>query len=180
MKKRTDINWDKHVLTETKFPDGIIYKFKKPDTYCSSIIFINACGVLAITGDYGNWIFCREFHPSADGFVSDMYWLEKLRNSSTQEPCEHDPEGTRKEIEDQLQEEDLDDEDKEYLESLLDHVDDGEERYLVYAHDNLPPSRDHEYVPHAKSLNFWLEAIFDAFDEMCVRKKMENLVTNPQ
>lgn len=175
MKKRTNINWDNHVLTETEFPDGTIYRFKKPNTTCQSVVFINACGVLAVTGDYGNWIFCREFHPSPDGYVSDGYWLEKIRIASTQSPCDHDPDGTRKEIEEMLEDKDeeLDEEEREYLESLLDHVDDGEERYLVYAHDHLPSNRDHEFVPHTKKLNEWLECIFDAFDEMCLRKKKE-------
>ena len=37
-----------------------------------------------VTGDVGNWMFCREFHPSSKGHVSDYYWVEKLQMSSSQ------------------------------------------------------------------------------------------------
>lgn len=180
--KRTEVNFDKHELTIIDSPEVLIHIFAKPDTFCGSIRFINTQNILAVTGDYGNWIFCREFHPSADGFVSDSYWCEKLRISSTQKPTDYDPEGTRKEIEERLkdEDEDLSEEEKTYLEDLLYQVDEREERYLVYAHDNLPSNRDHEFVPYIKKLNLWLEVIFDAFDEICQRcslsvKNKENI-----
>jgi len=172
-KNRTNTNFDKHVLTEVKTDEVYIIKLAKPDTRCGAITFINSNDILAVTGDYGNWIFCREFHPSAEGYVSDGYWCEKLQIASTQKPTDFDADETRKEIEEMLQEEDLDEEDKEYLGDLLEHLYDGEERYLVYAHDHLPPNRDHEYVPVQKKLNPWLEVIFDAFDEVCRRKALE-------
>lgn len=167
--KRTGLKFDEYFVTHNKTKDAYIIKFSKPNTSCGSVTFINAEGILAVTGDYGNWIFCREFHPSHDGYVSDMYWLEKLRIASSQKPCNFSEEKTRKEIEELLNDEDCDKEEKEYLEDILSHVDDGEERYLVYAHDNLPPNRDHEFVPHGKELNPWLECIFDVFDEVCRR-----------
>lgn len=172
--KRTDTNFDKHELTIIDTNDVLIHKFNKPDTIHGSITFINTQGILAVTGDYGNWIFCREFHPSVEGFVSDSYWCEKLRISSTQEISDYDPENTRREIEKMPtdQDENLDEEDREYLKSLLNYVDECEERYLVYAYDNLPKNRDHEFVPHIKKLNPWLEIIFDAFDEICQRYKL--------
>ena len=172
-KKRTDKDFSKYVLEEIRPNDDIlVYKFGVPDKYCGSLVFINAYGVLSVTGDYGNWIFCREFSASPDGYVSDGYWCEKLRIASTQKPSDYDHEATREEIKEMLNEEDIDEEDKEYLEDLLDHLDEGEERYLVYAHDNLPKGRDHEFVPLRKKLNPWLEVIFDAFEEICERKSM--------
>lgn len=167
--RRTNVNFDEHVLTETKTEVGIIYDFKRPDRYCQSIKFINVCGILAVTGDYGNWIFCREFHPSPDGYVSSSYWVEKIKIASTQKPLKFNPERTEEEINEMLSEEDIDDEDKMYLESLLSYLHDGEERYLVYAHDHLPSHRDHEFVPYVETLDEWLEVIFDAFDEICRR-----------
>ena len=170
--KRTDVNFDKHELTVVvDIPEVVIHKFKKPDSYHQSITFINAQGILAVTGDYGNWIFCREFHPAADNFVSDSYWCEKLRISSTQKISDYDPEGTKKEIEERLKEDDLGEDEKDYLNDLFNYVDECEERYMVYAHDNLPKNRDYEFIPITKKLNPWLEVIFDAFDEICRRKK---------
>jgi hypothetical protein len=180
MKRRTDVNFDKHELTVIDTNDVLIHKFKKSNTICCSITFINTQGIMAVTGDYGNWIFCREFHPSAEGFVSDSYWCEKLRISSTQKISDYDSEDTRKEMEKMISNEDenLDEEDREYLKSLLDYVDECEERYLVYAHDNLPKNRDHEFVPYIKKLNPWLEVIFDAFDEICQRYKRKEMPSN--
>lgn len=172
-KRRTEVNFDKHVLTEKKTDDLYIIKFAKPDTSCDSITFINTNNIMAVTGDYGNWIFCREFHPSPDGYVSDGYWCEKIRIASTQETSNYDPNATREEIERLIKDEELDQSEKEYLNDLLSYVDESEERYLVYAHDHLPNNRDHEFVPHMKSLNSWLEVIFDAFDEICRRKNDE-------
>jgi len=179
MTKRTDVNFDKHELKIIDTPEVLIHIFAKPNTVCGSIKFINTQGILAITGDYGNWIFCREFHPSAEGFVSDSYWCEKLRMASTQKPSDYDPERTRKEIEERLagKEEELDEDEKEYLKDLLNQVDECEERYMVYAYDNLPKGRDYEFIPLIKKLNPWLEIIFDAFDEICRRGK--NRLTPP-
>jgi len=175
---RTDVNFDQYIIIETRYQDVLITEFKKPDTRCGSIIFINAKGVLAVTGDYGNWIFCREFHPSPDGFVSDSYWCEKLSIASTQKFSDYDPKATRLEIEnrlrhDNIDEDELETDEREYLENLLEYVDECEERYIVYSYDHLPQGRDYEYIPIIKKLNPWLEVIFGAFDEICRRKQCE-------
>jgi len=94
MRRRTNIDFSKHVLTIDETTNAVIYGFKKPETYHGAIKFINTSGILAITGDYGNWIICREFHPSADGHVSDGYWCEKIRLSSSQKVSDHDPKAT--------------------------------------------------------------------------------------
>jgi hypothetical protein len=167
--RRTKIDWSKHEVIKIETPDILVHYLRKPDTICGAVKFINTQGILAITGDYGNWIFCREFHPSRDGFVSDSYWLEKLRMCSSQKPTDFDPDETRKEIEERLEEEDTDEDDREYLRDILNQVDECEERYMVYAHDNLPSGRDSEYIPIVKKLNPWLEVIFDAFEEICIR-----------
>ncbi len=171
-KKRTDVNFDEHELTVLiDTPEVLIHKFAKPNTGHESITFINAQGILSITGDYGNWVLCREFIPSADGFVSDDYWCEKLRIFSTQKVDDYDTDETRKEINERLKNEDeyLDGKDKRYLKDLLDNLDEDEDEYKVYAYNNLPPDRDFEFIPFAKKLNPELNVIFDAFDEMCRR-----------
>lgn len=171
--KRSNVDFSKHVLTEIKNDHVLIHKFRQPDTCCYAITFINSCGILAVTGDCGNWIFCREFHPSPNGEVSDSYWCEKLRISSTQQPSEYSSKETEKEINSLLEDndEDLSTNEKEYLRDLLLYVDDGEIYYLAYAHDNIPEGRDHEFVPYRKELSPMLEVVFDAFDEICRRMK---------
>jgi hypothetical protein len=174
--RRTNIDWSKYIVTKTETSECLIHYIAKPDTRCGAVKFINTQGILAVTGDYGNWIFCREFHPSHDGFVSDHYWIEKLRIASTQVPTDFDAKGTIEEIEHQLAELEKDaDDDRQYYNDLIDHLqmEDGEERYMVYAYDNLPKGKDSEFMPPCKKLNPWLECIFDAFDEICTREVAE-------
>ena len=96
--KRTGLDFSKHELLCTKSDELTIHHLKKPNTYYDSIKYINTQGIMAVTGDYGNWIFCREFHPSADDYVSSGYWCEKLSIASCQVYKEYDPEETEKEI----------------------------------------------------------------------------------
>jgi hypothetical protein len=165
--KRSNVDFSKHIITETENETTYICRFADPEDSCYAINFINVRGIMAVTGDCGNWIFCRGFRPSKDGSVSDGYWVEKLKISSTQKPLDFDIEGTKKEIHEQLAEEDLDEEDKEYLKDILSDVDEGEFWYLAKAHDKLPSGRDHEFVPHRECLNPMLAVVFDAFDEIC-------------
>jgi hypothetical protein len=171
--KRSNVDFSQHILTEKEEGGTLIHRFARPNSGTYAITFINTCGIMAVTGDLGNWIFCREFHPSSEGEVSDGYWLEKLRISSTQKPTIFSAEETKKEINEMLSDPDrgLNDEEKEYLNELLGYADEDEMRYLVYAHDNIPSRRDFEFVPAAHELTPWLRVVFDAFDEICRRMK---------
>lgn len=182
MNKRTQIDFSKHELLITKQEGLLIHHLKKPDTMMDNIKFINTNGILAVTGDYGNWMFCREFHPSSDSHVSDGYWKEKLQILSSQEPNEFDEEETKKEIQELLKNEEegneeLSEEEKEYLEGCLEKVEYGQFDYEWYAHrENCGRFFDHEYVPHSMKTKFWLTAVFDGFEEICERMKKEQLV----
>lgn len=184
MKKRTSIDLSKHVITVTEQENLLVHHFKIPNTYMNSVKFINTNGIMAVTGDFGNWIFCREFHPSAEGMVSDHYWLEKLQIASSQVGDEFDSKSTREEIElglkSQLEEygyygDELE-KMKEYYNDLLDYVDYSEWEYTAYAYSNMPSFLDAESVPFVKDTKTWLKIIFDCFDEMCNRIKKETLV----
>ena len=96
--KRTEIDFSKHEVIVQKNDLVSIYYLKKPNTVIDSIKYINCEGIMSVTGDYGNWIFCREFHPNERGGVSDGYWIEKLKIASSQEPLEFDKESTEKEL----------------------------------------------------------------------------------
>lgn len=169
-KKRTKLDFSKHELSVTQTDGILIHDLKVPGSQVNRVKFINAGGVLAITGDYGNWILCREFHPSDDGYVSDSYWCEKIRIASTQNPYEYDEEATKKEIEERLEDEDVTEEEKSYYEDLLEYyVHESETCYKMNAHSTLPSDMDHENVPYVQKLNPWLECIFDAFEEICER-----------
>lgn len=178
-KNRTGIDFSEHELHITEQDGLLIHHLKKPNTYYECIKFINTNGIMAVTGDFGNWIFCREFHPSSEGGVSDMYWLEKLKIASSQEGEEFDSEATRKEIEDGIDhileeygyEGDTLKEAKEYYEYLLNYVDESEWYYEANAYMDRPGFIDAEDVPNVKKTKIWLEIIFDGFDEICRRMK---------
>jgi hypothetical protein len=180
MKKqhRTTYDFSKHELIVSENDLVSIYWLKKPDSlYSHSVKFINSCGVLAVTGDYGNWIFCREFHPGKDGFVSDGYWKEKLRINSIQESDIYDPVGTEKQIHYEIKKglkeygyegQELKNIKEFYKDVLLEAVED-EQVYLDKAYNEAPRGFDTECTPHIKKTQPRLNYIFDAFDEICSR-----------
>ncbi len=174
--KRTELEFENHVLTVTEQDNLTVYHLKKPDTVCDNIKYINTNGILAVTGDYSNWIFCREFHPSSDGVVSEGYWREKLQISSCQQPSKYDPERTEEEIRELLKEEEepLSEDDKEYLNELLSRIDD-ELDYTWYAYRGMPNKGrfDYENIPFCKTVSYHFLAVLDGFDEICRRMKEE-------
>lgn len=176
MKKRTHIDFSKHEVLVTENEGLVIHYLKKPGTITDSIKFINTNGILAVTGDYGNWIFCRPFVPSAKSdLVSDGYWIEKLQISSCQNPYKHCPEETTRRIKEIIAEleygysEQSAAEMREYYEDCLTDVDD-EYDYIITAR-NYPPCADYECMIFGKVLNPWLNAVFDGYDEICTRLK---------
>jgi hypothetical protein len=183
MNKRTDVDFSKHELIITTNDAVIIHDLKQPGwEYKHRVKFINTCGIMAVTGDFGNWIFCREFHPSPENGVSGSYWVEKLQISSEQNPYNFDNEGTKKEIEEGLQGGLLEEygyqdahlkEMKEYYQDLLNYVDLSEFQYTAFAYENYPSFCSGEDVPFVKEIKPWLLIIFDAFDEICNRLKEE-------
>ena len=182
---RTDMDWSKHELIVEDRNGTLVYKLKKPDTVCQQVIFINTNGILAVTGDYYNWIFCREFHPTKEGYVSDHYWCEKLQIASEQKAYEYDADGTEKILKDGLEQglEEYGYEGnklevmKEYYKELLQVVYCSEWEYVSYAYNEyMPDFIDAETVPFCTKIKYGLLIIFDAFDEICRRMEAENEV----
>lgn len=174
---RTTIDFSKHEITETKYPGVLIHKFALPHTTDYSVTFINTCGVLTVTGDFGNWVFCREFHPSPSGKVSDSYWDGKLRQASeSQTSHEYCSETTLELIKEFINEfEDVfgrlpNEKETEWLDDLRYYVDDRVE-YEYIAYRNLPIDMDYDYIPYGKARHVWLNAVYDAFDAMCEKLK---------
>lgn len=173
--KYTTLDFKDHELIITKTDGILIHHLKKPNTITHNIKFINTNGVCVVTGDYKNWVFCREFHPSKDGYVSSHYWCEKLQISSSQEPYEFDDKATKKEITEMLKDsEDFENEEKkeeyiEYLNECFDYCDSQEWEYVSFAYNNMPSFMDAESVPNCRSIKHSLLFIFDAFNEICNR-----------
>lgn len=182
--KRTGIDFSEHELIVTEQEGLLIHHLKKPNTYWDSIKYINCGGILAVTGDYGNWIFCREFHPSAKGYVSEHYWHEKLKIASTQEATDFDGDATKIALQEKLDEykeekgENAKNEVIEYYEECMSRCDGHELDYTYFAYRENPDDIDTEDVILIKDYKSWLKTVFDGFDEICRRMKEEESKAN--
>jgi hypothetical protein len=186
MNKRTAFNFGEHTHTveifESKEGNKIrVDHFRKGDSNMGYVKFVNDDRGLSVFGDFGNWIFCRPFHPSADGFVSDQYWNEKLKIGSSQDHATYDSEETAKEIQELIDgglEEwgytgDELNQATEWLTDLLSYTDDElEYTYQAFRGSN-PTEMDYESIPFCKKGSVQLQIIFDVFDEICDRLKKE-------
>jgi hypothetical protein len=180
--KRTEMDWSKHelIIKEDEFTK--IFMLKKPDTVTYRVIFINTFApsgdsILTVTGDFGNWVFCRPFVPSNEGYVEDHYWVEKLKIHSCQVPGSYDSEETYKEINEYYNSK-LEDkgsyskeewgELEEWITRIKRYSDD-ELEYTYNVYREKPIFIDYEDIPFCKKISVQLDYIFDAFDEMCRR-----------
>jgi len=170
--KRNGLDFSQHEMHVIKTDEVLIHHLKKPNTICDNIKYINCGGILAVTGDYGNWIFCREFHPSAEGGVSGGYWDEKLQICSEQTASKYCSDSTAEAITRWFEEEneDMNEEVKEWIQDLLDNVED-ELDYTNIAYRQTPNGIDYEYIPFIKERHTWLNTVYDGFDELCRRYK---------
>ena len=184
MKKRT--NWDfsehTHKVEIFKSDDGNeirVDHFRKGNSNMGYVKFVNDSRGLSVFGDFNNWIFCRPFHPTADGFVSDSYWNEKLKIGSSQDHAKFDSEETEKKLTELINKGLADygytDDElikaKEWLKHLKTFVDDElEYTYEAFRGEN-PTEMDYEMIPFCKKGSGQLQVIFDAFDEICSRMK---------
>lgn len=179
MNKRTEIDFSRHELKITQFDGVLIHEFKRPDTRNCMLVFINTCGVMTVTGDFGNWVFCREFHPSAnnDGGVSGGYWDEKLQIASVQKSHQYDAEETIKRIEEFEKEfqdnygREMNEAEADWIEELKNNADD-EHEYIYLAYRENPDTIDYESVPFGKKRHFWLNAVYDGFEAICEKLKI--------
>lgn len=184
---RTNFDFNKHVhrIEIFKSDNGEIRvdHFQVGNSLGEYIKFLNTSNNLLVTGDYGNWVFRRTFIPSANGYVSDGYWIEKLGIDNCNVAKRYDSDATREEIQGLL-DGGLEaygysgvelSEAKEWYTGLLDHVDDEiDYTYNAYRGYDMPSFIDYENIPFCKTVNVRLNIIFDAFDEICERLKIAN------
>lgn len=171
--KRTGIDFSKHELHKSSYAGGesVVYDLKIPNTIFNRIKYINTEDIMAVTGDYGNWIFCRGFHPSKDGNACDNYWAEKLRIASTQDPMKFSGTEACGAIDALLADpqNEFSEEEKEWLGELQDAAKGGEEYAYIAKGMECPGSFPTEMIPSGKVYDVWFLTILDGFDEMCRR-----------
>ena len=182
MEKRTDIDFSSHILNVLETEEITIHHLKKPNTVVNNVKFTNISGNLVVTGDFGNWIFCRNFYPSVkESGVSDGYWIEKLETYSTQKGKVFDFEKTveelkrkKKEYIQECKEEEVEPNIEwiEYFDECINVAECGnEDDYKHQAFTNIPDNYDWEETILVESTNNRLKIIFDAFEEVCSRLK---------
>ncbi len=181
--KKWDFSKHTHKVEIFKSEDGNeirVDHFREGDKNMGYVKFVNDSRGLSVFGDFGNWIFCRPFHPSADGHVDYMYWNEKLKISSSQNHAVYDAEETEKELKEKiavgLEEYGYEGQQlriiQEYYTSLLAYADDEiEYTYQVCRSGNKPHFLEYEQIPFCKKGSVQLEIVFQAFDEICKRIK---------
>lgn len=184
MKNRTGVDFSKHehrieIFKNEKGEKIRVDHFQEGNRRNGYIKFVNDSEGMTVFGDYGNWVFCRPFHPSPKGYVSDHYWCEKLSIASSQEYSNYDAKETEKELKRMInggleewgyKEKNLE-KAKEWFTELLNYVDDElEYTYEAFRGEN-PTDIDYDYIPFVKEGSYQLKIIFDAFDEICKRLK---------
>lgn len=171
---RTNVDFSEHevLITQNQFVN--VWHLKRPSSIIHNIKYINTNGVLVVTGDFGNWVFCREFHPSEEGYVSGGYWDEKLEILSEQKSHAFDSDVTvelisefEKDFE-QYYGREMSEEEKEWIEELKSNVYD-EIDYVQVAYRNSPSTIERESIPFGQVRHKWLDAVYDGFDEICKR-----------
>ncbi len=176
------VDWSKHRFTETKYPlddktNLFIYQLKIPDTSHGMVKFVNFDGVCTVMGDYGNWVFNREFHPKAKSYQAFHYFKEKLEIASCQKVGVYDSEETCNDLlkelaryceEYKIDPENTEDEYVEYLKSCIE-VSEDELDYTYTAYRTYPSNMDSESVIFRKKPLVWFSIIYEAFHEMCGR-----------
>lgn len=169
------MNWTNFELTVERHGDIVVYTFKQLDTINYQTVWIVGKGVTTVTGDLGNWVFCKEFHPCKNQVVSRGYLDEKLEIYSVQESKVFDTEATLKAIQqfkDDFEDNygEMNEEDEEWIEQLDNHVFDKIE-YEEVAFRQKPGYIDYEDVPYGRIRQPRLELVYDAFEEMCKQVK---------
>ncbi|QZE15370.1 hypothetical protein K4L44_05925 [Halosquirtibacter laminarini] len=183
--RRTKYDFSNHNLNiQTMDCHGLIgkvsiHELRIGNNKMEAIRFINTSGVMTVTGDFGNWVFCREFIPIPEGRVSDIYWQEKLtvRNGATSF-VNYSPEKTEALLNELIEEglEDGYEEDDEYIKYLKDLLDYVEEEFdfIYHAINNKPTEAEFdEGIPICREVPVQLNIVFDAFEEICNRLDKE-------
>jgi hypothetical protein len=178
--KRTSVDFSKHTHTVEIYKCGVkeirVDTLQFENSRENMVQFINTSETMSVTGDFGNWIFCRPFIPSSKNYVSSYYWIEKLRTLSEQKLDELDLEAISQKIEQELDHGlgeygytgDRLQEAKDWYSELLEHTDE-EADYIEFIHRGYPELINIEDIPFYKKTPVWLNIIFDAFDEICDR-----------
>lgn len=183
---RTGVDFSKHKhrveIFKSEKNEIRVDHFQIENSRSQYIKFVNTDDILAVSGDYGNYVFCRPFHPSKDGRVSDHYWHEKLRTGSIQsfELQDLDFKSIIEELNAKLSdiEEDYDEdqitEARDYFDELLESAESEDKlsyESAVYREIDQPSFLDYDDIPYYKKENTQLRVVFDAFDEICKRIK---------
>ncbi len=203
------LDWSKHEYNVRKWGgDTQIFELKIPNTRMHQVTFINAEGICAVTGDYGNWILCRTFNPETNSYMEPSYMAEKARIASTQSTHQYDSKSTIAEIKDKITEllieggaltvedenhlpeyvaptaeqfEHLDSKDIDHIKWLVDcieYADLSEQEYIQKAVEDLPRHLCTDSIILCNELQYWFRVVNEAWNEMRERALKLKEATN--
>lgn len=185
MEKYSEFDFSNHNLKVEEYEHITIHTLQLSETSSRlKVRFMNIPSHLIIDGDFGSWMFCRNFYPNGryDDYCQPSYWMEKLRMDSSQDPAKFDKDETEKELlegingglEEYGYEGDKLKEAIEFFDDLLQFYLDDEIEYQYQAFRKLPYFMDCEQIPYVRTAPIQLLIVFDAFNEICNRLKQNN------
>lgn len=163
------VDWSKHVVVKEQIDFCTIHTLWIPNSSFNMVRFINAGGICAVTGDFGNWIFCRQFIPHWGQYCDPSYWDEKLQIASQQKAHQYDPYKTDEAIKRRMNSSTCDPVERRYLNEVMEYVHENEMMYTIQAYNNLPDGYDHDTMIIEKSRHHWLDVVYDAYNEIVKR-----------
>lgn len=165
--------FENHIFSIEECGKFTIYKLKHPEySMMYKVEFIVGNNLTVVTGDYGNWVFCREFHPKTGEISSYNYLDEKLEINSVQKSTEFSTEETIKQLKHFVDNftnnygREMNEEEREWVDLLDSSVFD-EIEYTNTAFREKPNSIDYDEVPFGTRRLRRLEIVYNALDVMC-------------
>ena len=168
--KRTNIDFSKYELKIINNTNIKIHWLKLKDSNIYNVKFINADGVMVVTGDVGNWIFCREFWPCKDSTVSESYWVEKLEMYSSQKATVWNVEQAKSDLEELKNGREWSETTIEWFDEAIDACEDNDCFFVAVAGKHLSEIDGELLTDIGMVIDPRLEVVFDAFEEVCSRE----------
>lgn len=179
--RRTDIDFSEHKYTCTEAKDELgdiirVDSLELEGTVYKNVNFMNTKFGMVVFSEYGVWSFNRCFIPNGSGeLISDDYWISKLTSNLCEMERNFDKDLIKEHLSELAEEisdfgldEDVEQDALEWVSDLMCFADcedwDGYMDIVYHEESDM-------YAPVYKKAPYRLNAIFDAFEEICHRIK---------
>lgn len=158
------MDFSKHVYT-VSLQTGTYSLETEPGKLLYAVHFRNMAGKCLVTGDFGSWVFSRQWHPAQEYSVSAHYFREKVESK----PCSIDRLGVYNPAATRVNVQECDELTPEQVTELVAVVED-EEEFIELA-NGIRRHLAEELVSYG--LEPWLATIHQALEEMILRAAIQ-------